>query len=338
MPSTPKKILLFTNPIAGRGRGLAVAAALSTALSDAGYLVESPKGPPATATWAPGLPPIAALVIGGDGTLRSAVERLLAVSPICPPILPISMGTANLMAKHLGLRWSPRAIVPAVLDLLRHGQIKHLDAGRANGQLFLLMVGVGLDAEVVHLLDSARTGPINLASYVIPIARALAGYRFPSLSVWIDGQLVLDNIPALAFVGNVKEYGTGIPVLTKARSDDGLLDACILPCRNPMQLAEWLLALPTGDHTSREGTIYTQCRSVRVESSVPVPVQMDGDPAGFTPLATEIIPDRIPFLVHPPVAFANPKTVTNPKSRIQRLDSTASVGSIQHLRAVSSVG
>ena len=39
--------------------------------------------------------------------------------------------------------------------------------------------------------------------------------------------------------------------------------------------------------------IVRQARRVRIESDVPAPVQMDGDPCGETPVEIEIIPDAL---------------------------------------------
>jgi diacylglycerol kinase family enzyme len=184
-----------------------------------------------------------------------------------------------------------------VLATLRRRQIVRLDAGRANGQLFLLMAGVGLDGQVVRLLDSVRNGPIDLTSYLLPTALGLAGYRFPPVSVAVDGQRIASDLPALVFIGNVKEYGTGLPILTQARPDDGLLDVCVMPCRDVRDIAELLLLLTTGEHPQREGVVYIRGTHITVESPTPVPMQIDGDFAGYTPLVVDILPAAVPFLV-----------------------------------------
>ena len=79
--------------------------------------------------------------------------------------------------------------------------------------------------------------------------------------------------------------------------DDGLLDVCAIPCRDLRGLAEVLLLLTTGEHAQREGVVYTRGHRVSVESPEPVPVQVDGDSAGFTPVTVDVLPSRVPFLV-----------------------------------------
>src|SRR5437764_12949005 len=173
-------ILIFANPISGRGRGRNIALRLEHRLAADGFRVRSfMERADRIADAELKSPARAAIVIGGDGTLRTVAQRLIEVTDAPPPLLPIGLGTANLMVRHLGLRWMDESMETDVAEAIQRGQTAMLDAGRANGMLFLLMVGIGFDAHIVHELDRARTGPINLASYLEPAARALAGYSFP---------------------------------------------------------------------------------------------------------------------------------------------------------------
>ncbi len=293
----PDRVLIFANPIAGRGRGRIVAKRLERELSAAGFdtcvVLARPSDLNADALG----PASAAISIGGDGTLRGVVNLLFGNGRHGPPMLPVPMGTANLMGRHLGLQWSPMRMPAEVVQTIRRSKILNLDAGIANGQLFLLMAGVGIDAQVVHLLDRMRRGPIDITSYLLPAAMTVAGYVFPPISVSVDGRTIADNIPALAIVGNVREYGTGFPILTEASPTDGLLDVCVMPFRDWRELAQILMLMATGEHALHESVIYTRGKSIQITSPKPVPVQADGDSAGFTPLTISITPGRIPFLV-----------------------------------------
>ena len=291
----PDRVVIFANPIAGRGRGQAVATQLAVGLSAAGFDVLTITDPSADVT--PATAAAAVVTIGGDGTLRAVVDRLIETGRPLPPVLPVPMGTANLMGRHLGLRWTPTTLVPAVVATVRRRQVRWLDAGRCNGRAFLLMVGVGLDAQIVHLLDSVRQGPIDYTSYVLPTVLTLATYRFPPVTVSVDGRVVAEDEPAIAFVGNVPEYGTGLPILVGAVPDDGLVDVCVLPCRDWRGLAEVLLRVAEGDHPDAEGVVYTRGTSVRVTSPNPLAVQIDGDAGGFTPVDIDVLRGRVPFLL-----------------------------------------
>jgi diacylglycerol kinase family enzyme len=299
-----KQALIFVNPIAGRGRGRGFASKIGQRLERSGLRVRTFDDPPPlvdSADLGDLSSTVAAVTIGGDGTMRAAAQRLLEETgdkaANVPPIVVVPLGTANLMAKHLRLKWKMRSIDQEVADAVKTCKTVMLDAARANGRLFLLMAGVGLDATVVHELDRTRRGPIDVTSYTLPLLWALRQYDYPPLRVVVDGRCVAESVPALAFVGNVREYGTGFPILTRAASDDHLLDVCVLPCGSSMQAMRLAVLVTTGDHVSESGVVYTKGRSIQIESAKPVPVQIDGEAAGLTPLAVELLPVGLRFIV-----------------------------------------
>ena len=152
------------------------------------------------------------VAIGGDGTLRAVARRRLDQLGKIPPLLPIPMGTANLMGRHLGINWHAADREHRVAESIRQGRLSYLDLAQANGELFLLMAGVGIDGAIIHEISRIRKGPISYASYVIPTALALAKFQFTPLRVTVDGREIFPLQPAVAFVANVAEYGVGFPL------------------------------------------------------------------------------------------------------------------------------
>ncbi len=297
--SRRRRIFVFANPIAGRGRGREIASTLAERLRSAGFdatlcLDRADRfqglGKERSVD--------AVVAIGGDGTLRSVAQWALShLGDHTPPLLTVPMGTANLMGQHLGISWSSPDAIDAMVAAIRQRRIANLDAATANGELMLLVAGVGLDGSIVHQLDRLRSGPITKLSYVLPAVQALARYRFPPIRVKVDGKTIFKSQPGLAFVGNVREYGTGFPILPQAKTDDGLLDICVLPCSNHLDLPRLFLHALAGEHLGIEGVIYTKGRHVEVQSPADVPVQVDGESWGFTPLNVELLKRRIPFIL-----------------------------------------
>lgn len=292
-------VLVFANPTSGRGRGVRLADALLPRLAVANF----------EATYWPNNPAIfddaaavaaahAVIVIGGDGTLRAVIDRLLDLVPgELPPVLCVGFGTANLMQRHLKLRYPKADPASRVVELLLAGHTKEVDVAVAGGQAFLLMTSVGYDAGVVHRLAAGRSGPITKLSYVLPAMMHLREQAYPAVTVTVDGKTVHDGLPAQVFVGNVAEYGTGFPVVDEADSTDGLLDVCVLPCSGHVQFAQLVLRIVRGGHRAAPGVVYERGRAVTITSAVPLPVQIDGDPAAFTPVELRLLPRRARFIV-----------------------------------------
>ena len=289
--------MIFANPIAGRGRGETMARQLETRLRGEGYAVDTFLTRAADVPTDRIAPPArAAIVIGGDGTIRAALERLLAAD-VLPPILPVPLGTANMMGKYLGIRFHDGDLESRVSSAIQRYQILPLDAGRANGKLFIQVAGVGFDAQVVYHLDRLRRGPISFWSYMLPSLLAMKEFDPAPITVQLDGHEIFSGEPGFAFVGNLSQYGTGFPLLVHARPDDGLLDVCVVRCRSRSELIHLFLLAATGEHPHAEGVVYRKGKHVEITSPATVPLQIDGDPAGQTPVHIDLLPVRLPFIV-----------------------------------------
>lgn len=296
-------VLVQTNPISGRGRGPRLADRVCDALSRAGFepvlRQDAPSTIPAAVLLRESLH--AVVVVGGDGTLRDLAERMCELGPPSrwKPMLPVPLGTANLMARHLDYPDDESRAAQIVVEAIRRNNVRHLDVGTVNGKLFLLMAGVGVDAWIVHELARNRRGPISKFSYVRPAFASLRGYRFHPLSVRLDGREVFGPEPAIVFVANVPEYGTGVPMLPGARSDDGVLDVLIVPTRSQVRVAATFVLAAVRQHVRLPGAILRTARRIEINSDLPLPVQVDGDAAGHTPVRIELLPLRLPFIVAP---------------------------------------
>jgi diacylglycerol kinase (ATP) len=304
-----QRIAIFANPNAGKGKAKTLAARLHARFLAQGWQanVVFDRADQVDGELVRSIS--AAVSIGGDGTLRGVVERITdgGANP-GPGVLVVPMGTANLMGKHLGVELRDHDIEDRAVEAIEGRRMVHLDAGRikgsgfgvqGSGRMFLLMVGVGIDGEIVHALDKVRSGPIGFTSYLKPAFSTLAGYAYPSIAVEVDGRRVFAMSPAVAFVGNIAEYGTGFAILPRARSDDEVLDVCVLPATSPGQLIKHFLAAAAGEHLMGEGVVYTKGRRVRVTSDKSIAVQADGDPAGHTPTDIELLKTRVAFIVPP---------------------------------------
>jgi diacylglycerol kinase family enzyme len=228
---------------------------------------------------------------GGDGTVAEIVNRT-------EPGLPIAVyprGTANLLANYLGMPANPEAFA----DVIATASTVQLDAGRANGRIFLLMVGCGFDADVVERLHSRRQGHISFWSYARPILDAIRAYEFPELRVYCDpvpgdpASHAASVTARWAFVVNLPCYAAGLKVAPAATGTDGALDVCTLRHGWLWHGLRYAAHVFLGRHERLPDCTKGLARHVRIESDRPVPYQLDGDPGGMLPLEIEVLPRRL---------------------------------------------
>jgi diacylglycerol kinase (ATP) len=296
------RTLIFANPISGRGGALAASRRLADHFEALGMnpLIILDRADRAAV---PDLHEVrGAVSVGGDGTLHAVAHRLVAETALLGrntvpfPLAIVGMGTANLMAQHTGNLWHPDRMEQEVAAALLAGPSRPLDVGTTDRGIFLIMVGVGFDGQIIHALDKLRSGPISHFTYLRPISESLANYTFPQIEVVIDGKTVFPMQSGLVFIGNAREYGTGFPLLIHAHSDDGLLDVLALPAKCRSDLWRLAMSMLTADHVRQEGVIYERGRQIEVHGERPVHVQVDGEAADFTPLTAGVLPVRIPFV------------------------------------------
>jgi len=231
----------------------------------------------------------AAIVWGGDGTVNEVANGLAGTDV---PILACPVGTENLLAKELRVSSDPREI----LKCLRFGHVAECDVGVINGRNFLLIIGVGFDAEVVRRLSASRRGHISHLSYFWPIWRTFWEHDFPRMRITADGEEIFDEY-GLAFVGNISRYSVGLRICRDALYDDGLLDLVVFSCREQTALmlhATWTLLRR---HPLKGNVLYRRCRRLRIETRQPVPSQVDGDVGPLTPLDISVAAQRIKLLI-----------------------------------------
>jgi YegS/Rv2252/BmrU family lipid kinase len=281
---------IIINPVSGRSGTAARLAELCDHLKFAGFTTSC------TYTRGPGDARRAAeqlrekgcralVVVGGDGTIREAATGLAAADSTAdsPPILILASGTENLLARYLKLPADPKRLA----DLLPAGREVPVDVlhvySEAEAAKFLIVAGIGFDAEVVRALSASRRGHIDYASYFWPIWRTLCSYNHPRLTVEADGKIIHEG-PGLAFVGGLPRYALGMRILDRSGAADGLLDVCVFECRHLGQLVRHSLNVLLRRHPESSGCAYTRAAKIIIRSDQPAGIQLDGDWAMGFPL------------------------------------------------------
>lgn len=222
------------------------------------------------------------VISGGDGTTTNALHALSG-RPVKSCIFP--SGTANLLFSNLGCATEPKAIADACLEgvtaPIDMGELRWRDErGVPQARGFGIMSGMGFDAQ---LMTDARANKSVLGEAAY-FAAALSNLNPPTatFTITVDGETyVRSGISCI--VANTAVIQGDVNVLPKCRMDDGRIDVMVLDTTGVTGLLVPLIAGiidPTGETIGRPNIEHFSGATVHVESSMPLPMQRDGDVLG----------------------------------------------------------
>lgn len=171
------------------------------------------------------------MAAGGDGTVRAVAEALRSTGV---PLGLLPSGTGNLLARNLDL----------TLDDLEHavttaftGTNRSIDVGTVEAELtdgtremntFLVMAGVGLDAQMIANTNSELKKKVGWLAYVDAIVRSLRGSNRVRMRFTVDGSPIRTMTAHTVLVGNCGSLPGNILLLPDAAVDDGVFDLVAL--------------------------------------------------------------------------------------------------------------
>jgi diacylglycerol kinase (ATP) len=274
-----RRFLLIENPQAGAGKGALVAGCIA-ALVKRGASIErvttdSPAHTREAAKDAANSELYDALIVaGGDGTIRQAASGLLGRAL---PFGVIPAGTGNVLAAELGLPHAPEALA----DYLCAAKAHPVTGGKANGELFLFMAGVGLDAEIVARLHRPLARRFGKAAYAPAILTALAAAPKPRLTVRIGNTAISAE---WAIIAKSSRFAGPFLLTRKAGLLKRGLQLVSVARGWRISAAMRLAVLPFGMLEHMPGVRIDACARALIEADRPTPVQIDGDICGTTPV------------------------------------------------------
>jgi len=240
------------------------------------------------------------IVAGGDGTVNEAVNGLVGTETALS-VLPV--GTGNMWAKQLGIPThtltNPLRLREAAAGLAE-GSIRSVDVGQVNGRYFLCWAGIGLDAQVTTTMEprqrrTKRLGVLPYAIAAVLVARDFQGVR---TRVLLDSSIVRGRT-LLILVSNIQQYIGLLHIARQARMDDGLLDVFVFKGLGFQYAVRHLLKIVSRRYLQDPRIVHRQARHVEVLTEWAIPVQVDGDLIGSTPVTLDVVPLALRVLVPP---------------------------------------
>ncbi len=215
---------------------------------------------------------------GGDGTIAEVTAGLNG-SGVSLGIIPL--GSANVLAHELGLPFAPSCIARA----LAFGRTRPLWPGVAttesSSRVFVQMLGVGLDAQVVHRLPTGLKRVLGRSAYVAQTLREMLRYTYEPIRVRIDGR---DEEAGSVVITKGSLYAGNFLLAPEARPSEPGFSVALFGRSGPAAVLMYGAALTMNLLPKAPGMRLLRARHVEVLGGSSLPAQADGDPAGVSPV------------------------------------------------------
>jgi YegS/Rv2252/BmrU family lipid kinase len=236
------------------------------------------------------------VAVGGDGTINEVVNGLVLVPGTELAVLP--RGTGGDFVRTFGI---PSKIEDAARVAVS-GRARTIDAGRAayrswQGEEetahFANIASAGMSGAVAQRTNEATSAPLGgKAAYLWSTVAVFVRWRNAEITVTVDGETrsgpMFDVI-----VANCRYLGGGMKMVPDAEPDDGLLDVLLIGDVSKLDLVTTMPKIYRGTHLPHPKAELLRGAIVTVEAPEPLPVELDGEQPGTTPVRFEVVPGAL---------------------------------------------
>ena len=225
---------------------------------------------------------------GGDGTVAEVMAAAYAQEA---PVGIVPRGTANIVARELGLPGGWRAAARAALT--RYPRSRAVDLARVNDRYSVLASGMGFDVTVMRHTPQVMKYWLGRSAYLLTGISWLPRAPVFQCTVRADGsessvEAVTVMVVNAGMLGTAPfRFGPGISI------DDGWLDLCIYDPRTLTDRAAVVWSIATGRQQERQDIVLRKVRTVEITSSEVSWHQIDGEVHRGNALRIEILPGGI---------------------------------------------
>ncbi|PSB56560.1 diacylglycerol/lipid kinase family protein [Chamaesiphon polymorphus] len=235
----------------------------------------------------------AVVAAGGDGTVNEVMNGLVGTETALG-VLPL--GTVNIWAREMGLSMD----MLKAAESIAKSELTKIDVGMAGDRYFLLMAGIGFDAAVTATVRSDEKKILGAIAYVKQAVQIAWNFRGVRLKLRVDGKRIRGKI-LMVIIGNSQLYGGVVKFTAHATIDDGLLDVCVIKGRGMLSAPRRLISI-FARHYNRDPRVqYYQAKEVEIRNKrgKHLPIQVDGDYLGATPMNFRVVPESLWIMVPP---------------------------------------
>ena len=232
------------------------------------------------------------VVVGGDGSVNEVVNGIEATSDVELAVIP--RGTGWDFVRTFGI---PRELDDAIYIALS-GPTREIDLGRANYRtwagdeahtIFANVASAGISGAIAQRANESSKALGGKVSYYWATLAVFFGWQTGEMHVTVDGESRSGRMID-AMICNGRYLGGGMMMCPEAEPDDGLFDVLLIGDVTKRDLAFVLPKTYKGKHLPHPRLELLRGSSVVVESHEPLPIELDGEQPGTTPVRFEVVP------------------------------------------------
>jgi YegS/Rv2252/BmrU family lipid kinase len=249
-----------------------------------------------------------AIAAGGDGTIHEVMNGLVG-SNTALGVLPA--GTGNVFAADMNIPLpgplAPRWLIRAA-ECLIAGQTRQFDVARATfgdgtTRYFMLWAGIGLDAAVSHAVETDTSHypsmkTLGMVAWMIAAFFVLRDFRGTKMHITVDQGTIKRRV-IMTTINNSQLYGRFWRLSPEAKVDDGLLDVVVMEGYGFRSSLKHILLATLSRHARDPEVHIYRTQKIKIETKDPMPVHLDAENVGFTPIEVEVTPHSLKVIVPP---------------------------------------
>ena len=268
-----KKVLIVTNPSAGRKKAVKYRKSLTKYLLKKGIYYDAISAENLNAVFFRNIDTV--IVIGGDGTVSKIMPYIMDTE-IYLYIIPC--GTANLLAAKLGI---PTNINKAI-DILDEQNTKQIDILRVNRKKYsILRLGLGYDSDIICKTPQSLKNKFGYFAYFIAGILFALRLKQRKYNILLDGEKKLSVIATCIIIANAGNMFKNIfSISSNCFLDDGLIDVFILKVKNPVTFFIEFLQIIFNIRNSSSKAMYLKTSKVSIKSGIQLG-HIDGEKEKF---------------------------------------------------------
>jgi diacylglycerol kinase (ATP) len=235
------------------------------------------------------------VAVGGDGTVNEVVQGLAGRADVELAVIP--RGTGGDFARTYGI---PRGLDEAVA-VARDGRVRPIDLGRARYRAwdgneaesyFANIASAGMSGAIAKRANETSKALGGKVSYLWATLTVFARWRNDEVRVAVDREQRSGRMHDVV-IANGRFFGGGMMICPRAEPDDGVFDILLI---GDLTKRDLLLTLPKtyrGRHLPHPKAELLRGTVVEVDAPEPLPVELDGEQPGTTPIRLEVVPEAL---------------------------------------------